>query len=395
MIHPAPRPVVRSGQLQASTVFALTLALLAGLIGAYLFKTYVLNGKTPAPPAVANGVYQITVAAVNLTDKALISPGQVKTLAVSREEFERVTSNPKYLRGSQAVNRTTIRPIRAEEPIFEDYLEPLEYPRPVSVLLRPGKRAVILEIPSKQAMVQVGDRVDLLCTLSNDSFGPGQAATAVMARDVRVVARFNTTQTAARPTGGDITRTYTLETTPYRHALIELARTLGATFALSVSPRVGEEGEVIRDMEMDDDPQTDRVTSADLAKIFGVTQLVNPYPARWEIERWVGVEQRDSVVYEGYTPPSSKPTVKPGSSNGSTPPAGTGTGAAFPPPMPNPARTGVRPGASTGPTSSIVPASASGGSGALAYASTNASNNFGFRAAPAGGKGCKSCGKKK
>jgi len=68
----------------------------------------------------------------------------------------------------------------AEEPVFEDQLEPLHYPHPVSEDLRPGKVAVIIEVPAKQAMVQVGDRVDVLCSMSskNAAFGPGSTATA-------------------------------------------------------------------------------------------------------------------------------------------------------------------------------------------------------------------------
>jgi hypothetical protein len=52
--------------------------------------------------------------------------------------------------------------------------------------------------------------------------------TAVIARDLRVVARFNLTR-AAQP---DPTLTYTLEASPYRHALMELAKGIGATFTL-------------------------------------------------------------------------------------------------------------------------------------------------------------------
>ena len=154
------------------------------------------------------------MAAVNLMDKSLILPNQVKTISVSKEEYDRITSNPKYLRGNQPVNRTTVRSIRAEEPIYDDYLEPLQYPKPVSLKLCPGKRAVIIEVPSKQVMVQVGDHVDVLCTLSNDAFGPGKIATAVIAKDLRVVARFNTTRTYAQPANGDVPAP-----SPWKHPL--------------------------------------------------------------------------------------------------------------------------------------------------------------------------------
>jgi Flp pilus assembly protein CpaB len=289
----------RQAQIHAGTVFALTLALLAGLIGAYLFKVYVLNGKTPPPETKAPPTFPLTVAAVNIMDRMQITQGQVKTVNVSKEEYDRVASNPRYLRGNQPVGRTTLKSIKAEDPIFEDSLEPLEYPRPVSLSLHPGKRAVIVEVPSKAAMVQVGDRVDVLCTLANDAFGPGQNATAVIARDLRVVARFNTTRTAAQPDKPDTTRTYTLEASPYRHALMELAKSVGATFTLSVTARSADDSGVAREASTDEDPETDRVTSADLAKLFGIKP---PPPVaerpRWEIERWSGTERMGSIIYE-------------------------------------------------------------------------------------------------
>src|SRR2546423_9378248 len=96
---------------------------------------------------------------------------------------------------NQPVARTPIKPILAEEPVFEDQLEPLHYPHPVSEDLRPGKVAAIIEVPAKQAMVHVGDRVDVLCSLSskNAAFGPRPTATPAIARGPRRVARLNST----------------------------------------------------------------------------------------------------------------------------------------------------------------------------------------------------------
>ena len=44
-------------------------------------------------------------------DKSLISPGSVKTINVSKEDYDRITTNTKYLRGNQPVGRTTIKPL--------------------------------------------------------------------------------------------------------------------------------------------------------------------------------------------------------------------------------------------------------------------------------------------
>ena len=369
MLYPIPPAAKRSGQFHASTLFAITLALLGGLIGAYLFKTYVMNGKSTAAVAAPTPAFTITVAAVNLTDKALILPTQVKTVSVSKEEYERITSNPKYLRGNQPVNRTTIKSIRAEDPIYDDYLEPSQYPLPVTLSLRPGKRAVIVEVPSKQVMVQIGDHVDVLCTLSNEAFGPGKTATAVIAKDLRVVARFNTTRTSAQPTNGDVTRTFTLEASPYRHELIELARTLGGSFTLSASARVAEGmGMVVGDMGVvDDDPKVDHVTAEDLRKVFGIPPrapfVADAKPKNLEVERFSGVRRQSSLLFDVST---------------STPVS------------PVPGKTVVP----TAPTSQL-PASAS--EPVVSAADSTADVNAGFSPPPTPKSlaGCPTCGKKK
>src|SRR5262249_51950424 len=155
----------RSGAINASTVFALTLAIVAGLILTLVFKMVVLDRKT-LTPSVAAATVKLTVCAVNVLDRQSIEPGFIKTIEVSAEERNRwlkEASNRKtrLLDGSQPVGRTTVKALRAEEPVFEDMLEPFQYPRPVSELLAPGKRAAIVEEPATTAMIQVGDHVGL------------------------------------------------------------------------------------------------------------------------------------------------------------------------------------------------------------------------------------------
>src|SRR5262249_41267087 len=162
--------------------------------------------------------------------------------------------------------------------------EPLGYPVSVKEKLVDGKQSVILEVAAKDTMVQVGDVVDVLCTLSNDNpvFGPaGSSATAVLAKNLRVVARFNTTRTAAQPPPGP-NRTYTLEVEPWQGAVLELAKQVKGAFALTVS-RLPESdsSEVLASGSTVTEPsknayqivaanfaQTKRVTMADLATLY-------------------------------------------------------------------------------------------------------------------------------
>jgi Flp pilus assembly protein CpaB len=307
-------------------------------------------------------------------DKQSIEPGYIKTIDVPVEERNRwlkEASNRKtrLLDGGQPVGRTTVKALRAEEPVFEDMLEPFQYPRPVSELLAPGKRAAIVEIPASQAMVQVGDHVDLLCTLSNDTagFGIGNTATAILTRGAKVVARFNTTRTAATAPAG-ANRTYTLETSPYRYAMIELAKSIGGKFALSVSPRTSEDGNGngngLLQMGMaaeSDDPETDRVTTGDLARLFGIVPATASPERSWEVERFSGLDRGTSLVFANYGGPNSPP----GRSN---------------PGVPRQAGTPLNPGHNDPKA---------------AGTNTAAAPNGGFRPVEDPNAGCKTCGGKK
>jgi Flp pilus assembly protein CpaB len=399
----------RSGALAANTLFALTLAILAGLVFAWVFKVAVLDARAKAPPP-APGI-KLTVAAANILDKTQIQASHVKTVTVTEAEYNAKVRDARsrvngtdLLVGNQPVGRTTLKPVRAEEPIFENQLEPLSYPEPVSSRLRPGKRAVILEIPSTEAMVQVGDVVDVLCTLSNDYFGAGPdgTRTAALVKHARVIARFNTTQTAGRPAPGSTTRTYTLEVNPFRYGLIELAKSFGARLALSVTERPTEEGAVLQaSMAEVPDPDTDVVTREALDVVFGVTR---PEPEKhWVIERYSGTEAQKPLIYNYTMPaptPSSRPPVRdpqvrpaqgsPGIYPAPVVPAATpGTGSTKPASGYPQGAVNWRPVAATQVAAAPVPA-------ALASPARSAGSVAGYRPPPAVTQPCSGpgCGKK-
>jgi Flp pilus assembly protein CpaB len=291
-------------QIHASTLFAVILAIVAGLIFAWVFKMVFLNGKPK--PVSSPPQRRLTVAATNLLDRMLILPGQVKTITVSEEEYNAIVNDPKnrsrvMLSGMQPVNRTTLKAIRAEEPVYEDQLEPLAYPEPVSSRLREGKRAVLIEVPAGSVMIQVGDHVDVYCTLENENmaFGASGSMTAAVAKGLRVIARFGTTRTAAMPPSGG-TWSYTVEASPYRASIINLCRSVGGSIKLYVSPRqTGEDGSSIQVADTSlEDPQTDRVTVEDLAKIFGI-QPPAPTPI-WTVERYTGVQPAGAYQFHNY-----------------------------------------------------------------------------------------------
>jgi Flp pilus assembly protein CpaB len=220
---------------------------------------------------------------------------QVKRVSVTKAKYDEYKAEEKskgpLLVGNQPIGRVSKETLRAEEPIYESQLKELHYPESVSKKLEPGKVASIVEVPTRNTMVQVDDRVDVMCTVtnSNPQLGPTETRTAVMAKNVRVVARFNSTRDAAQPAPGT-TRPYTLEVTPYRYGLIELAKSIGGVFALRIHDKSGDSLSGSPAAEEEEDPPGDQpVTTEDLARVFGFEP--QQAPKYFEVESFNGVAQ--------------------------------------------------------------------------------------------------------
>ncbi len=296
----------RPGALSAGGVFAITMAMVAGLIVACAVKILILDKKPTAPEA-PPATRQLTVAATNIYDKIEITANMIKTITVPQSEYDKYVEKGKkrggLLTGKQPVLRLTREPIRADEPIFEDQLQPFSFPETLTQRVRPGMQAAVISVPAHSTMAQIGEKVDLLATLSNtgDVFGrrAGANATAMLADRAEVVARFGTLRTGVPPPPG-ADRTYTLEVEPWQAAIIELAKRAGATFALSVSNQGTQgTGDVSPAAGGIDTAQRERynlvrasyrrnntVSEYDLATLFGVREP-DPVP-RFYQERWAG-----------------------------------------------------------------------------------------------------------
>jgi len=312
----------RSAAINASTVFAITLAIIAGLICAWVFKKVLLD-KGPKPQQPVEQTFRLMVAGTNLYDGQPIKSTSLKRITVSKQKYDEAVAEGKkhggLLEGYQAAGRVPFKALPAEKPIFEDQLKPYKYPVAVPSLVAEGKRAVIVPVDSKNVMVQVGDHVDIMCTLANNRLGRGNRATAVIARDAKCVARFNSTAPGAQPPRGN-TRTYTLEVTPYRYALIELAKTVGGVFSLSSRGASGGESSpgaaapVGAPAGPTEDPDVELVTTRDLAKLFGIT---DPVPERvFVIQRFNGLNEKPPLRYHDPRPPETPVAPLPGKGAG-------------------------------------------------------------------------------
>ena len=333
MLVPTRSADVRKAAINASTVFAITLAIIGGLIGAYVVKTVFMKPK-PVEAKQAEETFPVTVMAANVPEQSKIGSLQVRRIRVKKAEYDKFKAEVKdkgdLLTGNQPIGRVTKLPLKAEEPVYENQLVPLHYPKPID--LAPGKVAVTVEVPASNMSVRVGDRVDLLGTLSNTDpdIGPTETRTAVMARNVRVVARFNTTAEGARPTAAmarSNTRPYTLEVSNFRYGLIELAKQIGGAFSLRPHSAKDETGTATtvaaKDSESEEQERT-VVTSDDLVKLFGFTK---PLPPRYfEVEKVSGVDPVQGAhifLQPGSPQPTTKSSTSP-SSGGNRPGSNTG-----------------------------------------------------------------------
>jgi Flp pilus assembly protein CpaB len=295
-------PLCRPGAVNAGTVFAVTIAIVAGLAIAWGVKTFIFDKKVQTPPAEAK--VSILVAATNILPRTDIVASMVRTAQVTKAEYESRKQEAsalghKLVTGS-AVGLTTIKAIHADDPLTDNLFEPLEYPPPVASLLSEGKTSVVVEASAKTTQLQKDDNCDVICTLANDNpvFGPaGSSAAATLAKKLKVVARFGTTRTTSKAPPGD-TRTYTLEAEPWQAAVIELAKTMGGTFNLNpVGDPSGSHANDVKATPASDETAAyktvadryatnNRVTALDVALLFGVRPTS---PARIQmLERYAG-----------------------------------------------------------------------------------------------------------
>jgi Flp pilus assembly protein CpaB len=365
LVTRTPTPVTRPAAVSASTVFAIALAIVAGLIFAWLFKIFLFDKPKTQKPV--DNTRELTVAARNLYDKTEVKSIDVKKIRVSPEDYDKYAkSGKKLLDGNKPVGRVTIKPVLAEEPFYEEDMYPFAYPESLLKRIRPGMRPVIVTVPAKEAMVQVGDAVDVYLTMSNDALGAGGTGTALVARGAEVVARFGTTRPGAQPVNNTVPREYTLEVTPYRYALIELAKTLGGKFSLGVT-RVerDEEGKVALPPEYftsEREKSADRVTGYDLRQLFGIVDGPPPIPP-FVIEKYVGISEAGARTFPDYVPASRA------AGPGAVEPAGSASSGG-----------GIAPVGNTGGGKGIAPSPA---------------GDFGFRTpGPKEEGGCPTCGKK-
>jgi Flp pilus assembly protein CpaB len=329
--------------MRASTLFALTVAVLIGLGVAIAAKL----GGYFSPPVVETPPKKqdimILAAAHNLFGGDMIDVSGVHVRALKPEELAHYQSHrDQYLPPlpSAAALRITRRNIYADEPMLKECLQEMARPEALHSRLLPQMRAVNLSITKEHSaggLIQVGDWVDVFLTSKIDNGqGANSTRTACIIPRVRVIAKRNSLWPIFAPLPDDKPVNFTLEVNPYRAALLEFSRAKGM---LSMAPlpadekrkletrregllenvsgirpvhfiETGTEEAVAEDGRVAAFGHGELVVSEfDLIRIFGLTTPPPPI-APVSVERFSGIYRYDPAVFTAEGIPISK-TVRP------------------------------------------------------------------------------------
>jgi Flp pilus assembly protein CpaB len=317
--------------MRASTLFALTLAILTGLGVAIAGKRLGLfKGPPPPEPPAKKAEVMALVAARNLFAGDMIDMTGVRVRALRLDEMEHYEKNKDdYM--PAVVQATFLRVadknIHADQPVFKSSLKELAKPEALNARLLPRMRALNLSLHKEQSaggLIQVNDWVDVMltCTIDRKDQSPTTRA-ACLIPNARVVAKRNSLWPIYAPLPEDKPINYTLETNPYRAALLEFARTRGQ---LSLMPLPASEQQKLESQReqillgaavvtpalfgmagsAEGDDEEIRVaaynrgelavTEADLSRIFNITSPAPPL-APLSIERLSGISRYEPAVF--------------------------------------------------------------------------------------------------
>ncbi len=216
--------------MRASTLFALTLALLIGLSVAVGVRW--LNANVAKPPETKpKKETQVLVAGRNLFPGDVIETSWVVTRALKPEEEAHYEANKeKYL--PAVVNAVALRAankvIETDRPILKEDLKEIVKPDRLSLRLLPNMRAINVSVTKEHSaggLIQVGEWVDVLMTTTISSDNTKDVTrTAAIAHRVRVIAKRNALWDIFAGLPDDKPVNFTVEVNPYRAALIEFSK---------------------------------------------------------------------------------------------------------------------------------------------------------------------------
>lgn len=283
--------------MKASTLFALTLALLLGL-GAAATARYagLFDKKQPPPPEAPEPAPKVLVANSTLFEDITITSAMVTVQTLSSpEDIKKYKQNPdRYMPASTTAAhlRTPLHNIPANTVLMKSDFKEAGMPESLSSRIGTGYRAAHISVLKEKAaggVIQVGEYVDVFLTakicLDKDCKNT-MVRTAQIAKGVKVVMKRGTLwQTFANdPDGKPIN--FTLEVNPYRAALIEYAQSVGQLALVPVqapAKKGAPFSEPTSKEYADEDTRVEKMNSgeltvgaADLYRILGLVPAAPP-----------------------------------------------------------------------------------------------------------------------
>ncbi|MBX7105495.1 MAG: Flp pilus assembly protein CpaB [Gemmataceae bacterium] len=306
--------------MRASTLFALTAAVLIGLGVAVAAKMggYFNRGQDNAQ--VKKIETQVLVAARNIYAGDAIDATGIRLRPMKESELKAFETNPKDFLPpvpAAAYLRVAKENIEADMPITRDKLKEMAKPAPLNERLLPDHRAINITLPKERSaggLIQVGEWVEVYLTSTIDSSDGGRTTrTAALVPKCRLIAKRETLWPVFAPLPKDKPVEYTLEMNSFRAQLFEFSRTKG-TISIAPLPQDEQkklEAERNRKLEGKAEPAmvaegeaqemmlaqaTERgevpVTEDDLVKLFDIRrELPPPPPATVKVERVVGTRR--------------------------------------------------------------------------------------------------------
>jgi Flp pilus assembly protein CpaB len=319
--------------MRASTLFALTVAVLIGLGVAVAAKMAGFFNGTPVETPAKKQEIQVLAAARNLFAGDMIDASGVHLRALKPEELANYQKNrDQYLPASVAAAtfRMAKRNIYAEEPITKDCLLDMVKPTKITERISPNMRAVNLSLSKERSaggLIETGAWVDVFLTSTITSpKGVATTRTVVLVPKARVIAKRNSLWQIFAPLPDNKPVNYTLEVNPYRAALLDFVRNKGILTMAPIAPEKDNKLEAKREAilndrgpvrpvnfvaadKTEDDDEAKRVeaynrgdlvvSEADMLRIFGVT--TSPPPAAGkppiQVEQWTGLNQRSPATF--------------------------------------------------------------------------------------------------
>lgn len=224
--------------MRSSTMFALLAAVVLGLGVAVTVKATGLLNRTETkkeqPPTL------VLATAINVFEGYCLQSADVRLRPIRPDELKAYQNGELLPAMTQAaVRRFAKVNIPADTALRRDLLEDMSAPPTLKERISQGMEATNVAVPKAHCaggMISVGDwvNVQLVSEISN---GDGQTttATALIARNVRVIAKRNSLWPVAAPLAYDAPMNFTLECNPYRAALINYVKDKGLLMLSPIS----------------------------------------------------------------------------------------------------------------------------------------------------------------